>query len=83
MGDDERMGHPAYATDFLVPDALFLVALVIALAVFAGLVLWPLVESVVRQQWGWVLGVVVLGPIGGLLWFAVGRRGTRASAPSP
>jgi hypothetical protein len=53
------------------------------LAGFVGLVLWPLVESVTRQQWGWVLGVVVLGPIGGVLWFIVGRRDTRTIAPSP
>jgi hypothetical protein len=79
---DEQMAHPAYATSFLVPDGVFLVALALALAGFVGLVLWPLVESVVRQQWGWVLGVVVLGPIGGVLWFTVGRRGTRARAPS-
>ncbi len=53
-----------------------MVAALAALAVVLLLVLWPLVETLVRRQWGYALGVVLLGPIGGLVWFAVGRRAT-------
>ena len=63
-------------SNFLVPNASFLVVLPVMLVLFGLLVIWPLVETVVRQQWGYTLGVVLLGPIGGLLWFVVGRRGT-------
>jgi len=59
-----------------MPTGTFLVLMLVMLAVVALLVVWPLVETVVRQQWGYTLGVVVLGPIGGLLWFVVGRRET-------
>ena len=59
-----------------MPTGTFLVLMLVMLAVVALLVVWPLVETVVRQQWGYTLGVVVLGPIGGLLWFVVGRRQT-------
>jgi len=63
-------------SNFLMPTGTFLVLMLVMLAVVALLVVWPLVETVVRQQWGYTLGVVVLGPIGGLLWFVVGRRET-------
>jgi hypothetical protein len=43
-------------------------------------VVWPLVETVLRQQWGYTLGVLLLGPIGGLLWFFVGRAGSSTPA---
>ena len=59
-----------------MPTGTFLVLMLVMLAVVALLVVWPLVETVVRQQWGYTLGVVALGPIGGLLWFVVGRRET-------
>jgi hypothetical protein len=64
------------ASNFLAPNAAFVVLVLLMLVVFALLVVWPLVETLVRQQWGYTLGVLVLGPIGGLLWFTVGRRGT-------
>jgi dipeptide/tripeptide permease len=60
-------------SNFLMPSGTFVVLLV-ALVAFVLLVIWPLVETVVRQQWGYTFGVVVLGPVGGLLWFLVGRR---------
>ena len=63
-------------SNFLVPNASFLVVLPVMLVLFGLLVVWPLIETVVRQQWGYTLGVVLLGPIGGLLWFVVGRRET-------
>lgn len=62
-------------TNYLWPTGTVIWVLVIP-AVFVLLVIWPLVETVVRQQWGYTLGVVLLGPIGGLLWFFAGRRET-------
>ncbi|MGZ4445981.1 MAG: hypothetical protein ACXVEC_04810 [Nocardioides sp.] len=66
------------ASNLLVPNASFGLLLLPVLVVLGLLVVWPLVETVVRRQWGYTLGVVLLGPIGGLVWFAVGRRGSRA-----
>ena len=66
----------ALETNFLVPGASFFVVAMLATLVSVVLVVWPLVETVVRQQWGYALGVVVFGPIGGLVWFTVGRRET-------
>ncbi|MGZ4464908.1 MAG: hypothetical protein ACXVW0_06090 [Nocardioides sp.] len=66
------------ASNLLVPKASFGLLLLPVLVVLGLLVVWPLVETVVRRQWGYTLGVVLLGPIGGLVWFTVGRRGTRA-----
>ncbi|MGZ4487459.1 hypothetical protein [Oryzihumus sp.] len=66
------------ASNLLVPNASFGLLLLPVLVVLGLLVVWPLVETVVRRQWGYTLGVVLLGPIGGLVWFTVGRRGTRA-----
>lgn len=66
--------HAPLESDFLVPNGPF-VALLVALLVGVGLlVIWPLVETVVRRQWGYALGVILLGPIGGLVWFVTGRR---------
>ena len=69
-----------FESNFLVPDGMFVVGLalvsVVSLVVFGLLVILPLVETVVRQQWGYTLGVVVFGPIGGLVWLLVGRRET-------
>jgi hypothetical protein len=62
------------ASDFLMPTGIFVVLFLASLVAFGLLVIWPLIETVVRQQWGYTLGVVLLGPIGGLLWFVVGRR---------
>jgi hypothetical protein len=59
-----------------MPNGTFVVLVLVMLPVFALLVVWPLVETVVRQQWGYTLGVVLLGPIGGLAWLLVGRRET-------
>jgi uncharacterized membrane protein len=66
--------HAALESNFLMPNGGFVVLFPVSLVVFGLLVLWPLAETVVRQQWGYTLGVVLLGPIGGLLWFFVGRR---------
>jgi hypothetical protein len=71
----ERVPAPL-ASNFLMPNETFFVLLLVSFAVFGLLVVWPFVETVVRQQWGYMLGVVLLGPIGGLLWFLVGRRET-------
>jgi hypothetical protein len=71
------------ASNFLMPNAAFLVWAVLAALVFAVLVLWPLVDTIVRRQWGYTLGVVVLGPIGGLLWLVTGRRATAVSLFKP
>ena len=68
--------HTSFETNYLVPNGTFIVELLVALALFMLLVIWPLVETVVRQQWGYTLGVVLLGPIGGLLWCFTGRRET-------
>lgn len=53
-----------------------MVLTLVCAALFGALVVWPLVETVVRQQWGYALAVVVLGTIGGLVWFLGGRRRT-------
>jgi hypothetical protein len=63
-------------SNFLMPTGTFLVLFLVSLVLFGVLVIWPLVGTVVRQQWGYTLGVLFLGPIGGLLWFFVGRRET-------
>jgi hypothetical protein len=67
-------------SNFLMPTGTFFFFLLPALLVFGLLVVWPLVETVVRQQWGYTLGVVLLGPIGGIVWFVVGRRDTALQA---
>lgn len=67
----------ALESNFLVPNGTFIVELVffvLFVAIFGLLVLWPLVETIVWQQWGYMLGVVLLGPIGGSIWFFVGRH---------
>lgn len=67
------------ASNFLAPNATIVVGALVMLIVFALLVVWPFVETVVHRQWGYTLGVVVLGPIGGLVWFGAGRRELRQS----
>ena len=64
-----------------MPTGTFLVYLLVMFVLFVLLVIWPLVETVVRQQWGYTLGVVLFGPIGGLLCFFVGRRETARQSP--
>jgi hypothetical protein len=71
----ERVQVPL-ESNFLISNGRFFVLLLVSLAVVGLLVIWPLVETVARQQWGYTLGVVLLGPIGGLLCFVVGRRET-------
>lgn len=67
----------ALETDYLVPNAPFIVEVLVVFVAVAVLVIWPLVDSLVRRQWGWALGVLFLGPIGGLMWLVVGRREVR------
>jgi hypothetical protein len=69
----------SFETNYLVPNATFIVELLMLLAALALLVIVPLVETAVHRQWGWTLGVVLLGPIGGMLWFVVGRREVRSA----
>jgi hypothetical protein len=74
------------ASNFLMPNGTFLVLCLLALfalAVLGLLVAWPLLETLVRQRWSYALGVILLGPIGGLLWFTVGRRASAAHGPGP
>jgi hypothetical protein len=66
-------------TNYLVPNVTFWALLVVMLVVVALLVVWPLVESLASRQWGYVLGILVLGPIGGLVWLTTGRPQTRRS----
>ena len=65
--------HAPLESNFLVPTGSYFV-LFVALAVFGLSVIWPLAETLIRQKWGYALGVILLGPIGGLVWFLVGRR---------
>jgi hypothetical protein len=65
-------------TNYLVPDGTFLLSLAV-LGFAALLVVWPLVESLALRQRGYALGILLLGPIGGLVWLTVGRHQTRRS----
>jgi hypothetical protein len=67
-------------TDYLLPGVAFILEVVVLAALIVGLVLFPLVASARRQQWVWVLFVIVLGPVGGGLWFLYGREDSRARA---
>jgi hypothetical protein len=71
---------PPLESNYLAPNATFTVSVLVCAGVFAVLVVWPLVETVLRKQWGYLLGVLVLGPIGGLVWLLGGRRATTHSA---
>lgn len=66
-------------TNYLEPNATFWVLLAVMLAAWAVLVAWPLFESLASRQWGYALGVLILGPLGGLVWLMKGRRETRRS----
>ena len=35
---------------------------------------WPAVGAGMRQQWVWLVMIVLFGPLAGLLWFFLGRR---------
>ena len=66
-------------TNYLFPNATFWALVVVMLGVVVLLVVWPLVESVASRQWGYVLGILVFGPLGGLVWLTTARRQTRRS----
>ena len=72
----------ALETSYLVPDATFGVLVVVMVVAWAVLVAWPLVDSLASRQWGYALGVLVLGPFGGLVWLMKGRRETRRPSRS-
>lgn len=63
-------------TDYLVPTGGFLASFLVFVALCVLLVVWPFYSALRHQQWGWVLAVVLLAPLGGFLWFAVGRKDT-------
>ncbi|MGO4256859.1 hypothetical protein [Marmoricola sp. RAF53] len=45
------------------------------LVLYVGvLVLWPALDAGRRGRWGWVAGVVLLSPLGGILWLVWARR---------
>jgi hypothetical protein len=78
-----RTGHPILGdmptpleSNSLMPTGTLLVLLAMSAVVVAPLVVWALIETIMRRQWGYLLGVVFLGPIGGLVWLVVGRRET-------
>ena len=66
--------HLPLESSFLVSTGT--IVLVVSFVVFGVLVIWALVETVVRRQWLYTLGVLLLGPIGGLLRFFIGRPET-------
>src|SRR3954453_16180789 len=36
--------------------------------------LWPAAEAISRRRWAWLLAILVLSPVAGIAWLAVGRR---------
>ena len=58
-------------SNFLVPNAYFVVAALVYLAV---LVVWPFIEAAVRGRWIWAIAIALLSPLGGIAWFAKQRR---------
>ncbi len=68
------VGVQPLETSYLVPDPVFLL---VFLAVFGVLLLWPLVEALARGRLGWAVAILLLAPVAGIFWFAVGRRTTR------
>lgn len=61
----------ALETSYLWPDPTFLVILLLVVGV---LVVWPLVDALRQGRHGWAVAIVLLSPVAGILWFAVGRR---------
>ena len=82
MFDVARAGSPVLfalvcivlANNFLVPNATFIVELAFYALMFVLLVVWPAVGAGMRQQWVWLVMIVLFGPLAGLLWFFMGRR---------
>ena len=69
------------ANNFLVPNATFIVELALYALMFVLLVVWPAVGAGIRQQWVWLVMIVLLGPLAGVPWLLMGRRApTRAGA---
>jgi hypothetical protein len=62
---------------------LVLVIIVVAFTIYALVDSLMLQKSRIRglPRWAWALVIVVLPPIGGLLWFLIGRGSKRAAAP--
>lgn len=64
-------------SNFLVPNATFLVELLVLIplaAVFVVVTVVPFVKSIQRQQWGWVIWIFIFPFFGGLAWWLMGRR---------
>lgn len=61
----------ALETSYLWPDPVSLLIVVLVLGV---LVVWPLVDALRHGRYGWAVAIVLLSPLAGILWFAVGRR---------
>jgi hypothetical protein len=51
-----------------------LAAWVIFLGYALLLIVWPCTEALLRHRWGWAIAVVLLSPLGGLLWLIFARR---------
>lgn len=41
---------------------------------FSCVILWPAIEAGQRRRWGWVVAIVLLNPLGALLWWIFARR---------
>jgi hypothetical protein len=63
------------ASTFLTPSITW-PSVLAAVLLFGLLTLWPLVEAATRGRWGWFWLTLFLGPIAGVGWLAVGRRGS-------
>ncbi|WP_378144910.1 PLD nuclease N-terminal domain-containing protein [Cnuibacter sp. UC19_7] len=64
---------------------LVLVIIVVAFTIYALVDSLMLERSRIRglPRWAWVLIVLLLPPIGGVLWFLIGRGAKRGAAPRP
>lgn len=49
-------------------------AVLLGCVLLGALVLWPAFEAWQRDRIGWVVGIVILAPLGGALWFLTGQR---------
>ena len=67
------------ASNFLVPNATFLIELALYALMFVLLVVWPAVGAAMRGQWGWLVVILLFGPFAGVPWFFVGRRAPNRS----